>query len=171
MNYLQIQFPEDFEKRYKKYKDQILHSSTKNTFSKIPSDEPTIATQETENQKGVKSNPESGKKMASIEYNPITGDGIVNTTSFKFKDHQPEYRLFKLLCEKVNNKIQRYDVLVAIHFYEDGADIEPARKSLETEEINKVVKKIRGKTGLTTKQLVNNNGNVTLLGNIVPNQT
>lgn len=167
MNYLQVQFPEDFEKRYKKYKDQLLHSSTKNTFSKVPSDEPSATIQQTEKQKSTKATYEADKKTPSIEYNSITGIGVVNTKKFKFKDHQPEYRVFKLLYENINKKVLRYDILLATHFYEDGEDQDPARKINETNDINEVAKKIREKTGLNTEQLVNNNGNLTLIGSKV----
>ncbi|GEM_PF-6869595 len=99
-----------------------------------------------------------------ISYNSITGMGMTNTKKFKFKDPKPEYRLFKLLFEGLNKKVYRYDVLVAICFYEDGEDQDPARHGAETEKINDVVKKIREKTGLTRTQLVINGGNLTLLG-------
>lgn len=99
-----------------------------------------------------------------IYYNPETGRGIINDHKFKFKDHQPEYRVFKVLYENINNRVLRYTILVQAHFYEEGEDIDTSRKVQETNTINSIAKTIREKTGLNTEQLVLNNGNLTLIG-------
>ncbi len=111
------------------------------------------------------------EELPKIKYNSQTGVGQVNNKKFKFKDHQPEYRVFKLLYERMNKKVLRYEILLATHFYEDGEDQNPARKISETNDINEVTKKIREKTGLNTEQLVNNNGNLTLVGFKIENPT
>ena len=100
-----------------------------------------------------------------ISYNEKTGIGRVGEKKFKFKDHQPEYRIFAKLYENINKKLNRYDVLELAHFYEEGEDPDPARKNAETETINEIAKSLRKKTGLNTEQLVMNNGNLTLVGN------
>lgn len=109
-------------------------------------------------------NKTDNKELPRISYNSVTGIGSVDGKPFKFKDHQPEFRVFELLFNKINEKIIRYDVLVATHFYEDGEDINKNKKTLETANINNVAKRIRKITGLSTEQLILNNGNLTLLG-------
>lgn len=102
--------------------------------------------------------------MVDIIYNEKTGIGHIGNKKFKFKDHKPEYRIFAKLYENMNKKLNRYDVLELAHFYEEGEDINPARRNAETETINTVAKEIRKRTGLNTEQLVMNNGNLTLVG-------
>jgi hypothetical protein len=60
--------------------------------------------------------------------------------------------------------MERYDVLIQCGFYEDGEHIDPARKTSETSKINALVKNLRDKTLLDTENLVNNSGNLTLVG-------
>lgn len=101
-----------------------------------------------------------------IEYNKLTGIGLANGKKFKFKDGTPEYRIFGSLFEGINKKLTRYNVLVCGHFYEDGEDSDPAKRTTETSFINDVAKTIREKTGMNTEQLVQNNGNLTLIGSV-----
>jgi hypothetical protein len=106
-----------------------------------------------------------------IEYNDVTGKGSVDSVrgqkEFTFKDGSPEYKVFKMLYAKLrkkSGKLERLDVLVAGGFYEDHQqELDPARKTAETALINDIAKNIREKTGLNTKELVMNNGNLTLL--------
>jgi hypothetical protein len=113
----------------------------------------------------------ANEKLPAIEYNTQTGMGRVNNKKFKFKDGTSEYRLFSLLYENIGKKVGRYEVLLATQFYEDGENQDIARKAAETTNINDVMKTMREKTGLTPDELVNNNGNITLLGTIGENLT
>lgn len=160
MNYLQIQFPEDFEKRYKKYKDQLLHSSTKNTFSKIPSDEPKTTAQETE----TKIQKSEGK-LKEIYYNPKTGIGNVDTKQFRIKPSDVCFNVFASLYGTINSPVSRQDVLVDSGFYQEGDAPDPARRSNETLHINeKIAKVIRRILKIDVNTLINNDGNLTLIG-------
>lgn len=89
----------------------------------------------------------------AIEYNSTTGVGILRKKSFKLKDDQPEFVLFKELYENYNEPVKRDDVLKIFKRPDSSA---------ATIAINNLVKKIRTRTGLTTEELVLNNGNVTL---------
>lgn len=104
-----------------------------------------------------------------IVFNKETGDGSFKGKSFRLKHGTSVYRLFSKLYETSNKKIGRYDVLVILHFYEDGEDTDSSRKSAETALINETVKELRRKTGLDKLQLVQNMGNVTLAVEIAPN--
>jgi hypothetical protein len=99
-----------------------------------------------------------------IEYNPVTGIGSVNGVPFKFKANKAEYRIFEKLYANIGNRLDRYDVLVWGHFYEDGDRQDDSRKTQETSFINKLVVNMRKKTGLNKEQIVNNSGNLTLIG-------
>lgn len=124
----------EFEKVYKKYNDKFGNIIIANNIQPI------------------------------ISYNTVTGIGYINNVIFKFRDNTSAFRVFKILFEKINKKINRYDILVAAHFYEDGEDVDKSRKTSETSKINDVAKKIRIRTGLNTKQLIMNDGNLTLVG-------
>lgn len=105
------------------------------------------------------------KILPVIEYNPTTGMGVVNSDKkFKFKDGSPEHNIFNQLYSKMPKKLPRQDVLIAGEFYQDYENPDPTKKTLETAFINDKVISIREKTGLNTEQLVNNAGNLTLLG-------
>jgi hypothetical protein len=88
-----------------------------------------------------------------IAYNPVTGVGTLRKKNFKFKDNQPEFILFKMLYENFNEPVKRELVLKTLHKQEGKT---------ATLAINDIAKKIRTRTGLTTKELVLNNGNITL---------
>lgn len=103
-----------------------------------------------------------------IDYNEVTGKGeVMGKKKFRFKDGSPEYNVFRMLYSKLGKKpakLERLDVLIAGGFYEDHQqEVDPARKTAETAFINDIAKNIREKTGLNTEELVNNNGNLTLL--------
>lgn len=116
------------------------------------------------------------KIFARISYNENTGIGLVNGVRFKFKDDQAEFFVFPKLFERIGETLERETVLRLSHYQkEDGVDLKsvlliknPKRKTSsyisETYFINELVKKIRKMTGLNTDQLVNNNGNLTLIG-------
>jgi hypothetical protein len=102
-----------------------------------------------------------------IHYNSKTGTGSINDKDFKFnrgKKGGMMFRLFDRLYENINQPINRYDVLEAISFYEAGQEPDSNNSTLETKAISNITTKIREKTGLSTHELVVNNGDVTLLG-------
>lgn len=88
-----------------------------------------------------------------IQYNIVTGVGILRKKTFKFKDNQPEFFLFKQLYRKYNEPMKRDEVLTILKH---------ADNKTATFAINELAKKIRTRTGLTPKELVLNNGNITL---------
>jgi hypothetical protein len=106
-----------------------------------------------------------------IFYNHTTGLGKNNGKDFRLKDNTQEYKVFRFLYKNINEKMSRYDVLVESGFYEDGENPNPNKKTLETEKINLLVKKLRKKVSLNTKNLINNAGNITLIGIKIPNDT
>ena len=96
------------------------------------------------------------KSDLGIYYNPITGKGWVKGKIFTFKDHQPEFLLFEKLYKNINTTIKRNEVL-------NITGTSPNIK-MTTFYINDLVKKIRMRTQLNTQELVQNNGNITLVG-------
>jgi hypothetical protein len=95
----------------------------------------------------------SNDPLRAIIYNAVTGVGLLRKKKFKFKNHQPEFMLFKKLYEVLNRPIKR-DEMLEILKMKEGRNATIA--------INDLVKKIRSRTGLTTEELVLNNGDVTL---------
>lgn len=93
------------------------------------------------------------KIVRPIKYNSSTGSGTLRRKDFKLKDNQPEFFLFKELYESYNEPIKRTKILKILNHPDD---------SDATFAINDLAKKIRSRTGLTTKELVLNNGNITL---------
>lgn len=107
--------------------------------------------------KRTKENIKKFNSKSGIYYNSITGKGWFKDKDFTFKDHQPEFRLFKELYGHIGETIKRFDVLIIMGKTE-------GTKNSQTNEINELVKKIRARTQLNTKELVQNNGNITLVG-------
>ncbi len=106
-------------------------------------------------------------KLPIIIYNEITGIGTVNGNNFRFARGRKGgmmFRLFARLYKRMNQSINRFDVLEAISFYESGQESDSNNSTLETKAITNVVSKIRDKTGLNQQELVVNNGDVTLVG-------
>jgi len=110
---------------------------------------------------------ETVSDLPLIDYNEATGKGeVVGKKEFKFKDGSPEYKVFNVLYSKLGKKVaklERQDVLITGEFYKDYEQPDLAKKTLETNFINDIAKNIREKTGLNTKELVMNNGSLTLL--------
>jgi len=115
------------------------------------------------------------KFFARIYYDAHTGIGFVNGERFKFKDDQSDFFVFPELYERIGKTLERKKVLELSNYSKTGnenlSDLNnknPKRKPpsyiSETYFINELVKKIRKMTGLNTNQLVNNNGNLTLVG-------
>lgn len=90
-----------------------------------------------------------------IFYNPVTGIGFADGKEFTFKDHQPEFRVFAQLYERMNTSVLKEEVLRLI-----GKSDGPAA----TDTITRLVGKMRKRTGLDRTVLVQNNGNITLSG-------
>lgn len=97
---------------------------------------------------------QDGKKSKIISYNKITGLGHIDHLRFKFKDHQPEFRLFGALFENINNVLSKQKVQELI----GGSPFD------WTQHITAVVTKIKRRTKLTKDDLIQNNGNLTLVG-------
>jgi hypothetical protein len=110
---------------------------------------------------------ETVSDLPLIDYNEATGKGeVVGKKEFKFKDGSPEYKVFNTLYAKLGKKtakLERQDVLITAEFYKDYEQPDPSKKTLETNFINDIAKNIREKTGLNTKEVVMNNGSLTLL--------
>lgn len=95
-------------------------------------------------------------KNKGIFYNSTTGIGWANGKKFKFKDHQPEFALFKVLISQIDKPVKKDEVVAIIRSMGKGKEADP------TLLITKLVTKIRKKTKLSTCELVQNNGNITL---------
>lgn len=144
MSDLFLKLPNDFLKRYEKYRASFEVSQSEKEEKK---------TDEIE----LKND------LPVVIYDTSTGLGsVLNGKDFKFKYNSKEFRLFRELHNNINTMVKRYDVVVAIELYEDGDKEKPERRSLDTEAISRTANKIREKTGLTTDQLVNNDGNLVL---------
>ncbi len=107
-----------------------------------------------------------------IYYNFNTGVGFLNDKKFKLKLNHPGTKVFEKLYERIGERLPREEVLKIIGsenkepFFKEprwvGLRKTDTDKS-DTYTINEVVTKIRKRTGLTPDQLVNNNGNLTLV--------
>lgn len=115
-----------------------------------------------------------------FKYNPETGDGRSLKQEFRLRENTNCKRLFdavfavrghKLPQEKVKeilnlNTIPKTEIdsvkLLSAFGDREKAHRKTAKEIATTNQINKAVKEIREKTGLNTKELVNNTGNVTL---------
>lgn len=100
--------------------------------------------------------------LPKIVYNDKTGIGITENKRFKFKNHQPEFRIFAEMYKNINNPIIRGEVLKISACKELGEDT-------KTYFINELTKKMRKRTGLTKDNIVNNNGDLTLVAEIIKN--
>lgn len=113
--------------------------------------------------------------LAHVSYNSESGIGFVDGKRFKFKDDQPEYRIFTRLTQQINQKLSRVEVLHFMGFTESRETIGLKLVSNEkaTYAINELAKKIRKATGLNVNTLVVNNGSLTLAGKLdfTPNHT
>lgn len=105
-----------------------------------------------------------GIKNKNLEiYYQAAGIGVVNGKNFKIKT-DTKRNLFAKLYEQINRPINRFKVLILIGYYNENEKPNPAYKTNETYEINRIVKQLRNDVSLTTDQLVNNDGNLTLMG-------
>src|SRR3989338_4585588 len=91
--------------------------------------------------------------------------GIGTVNGFNFKLHTKEKRrVFEELYLRIGEPIPRQRVLKLIGFYDEDEMPNTAYGTNETYKINKFVKELRDDTGLTPRQLVNNNGDLTFIG-------
>jgi len=101
-----------------------------------------------------------------VIYNNKTGVGFIGKKQFKFKNHQPEFFVFGEMYEKIENPILRKEVLQISSKSKNYK--ESTRHDTETYFINNLASKMRKRTGLNATQIVNNNGDLTLVGKKVP---
>ena len=100
-----------------------------------------------------------------VYYDEATGTGEVNGEKFRLKKGSKDELLFTALCENIDKAVPRINILRIISFYRpDEKQPQEHRRKDETYSINEIIKSLRRKTGLTTKMLVNNNGDITLKG-------
>lgn len=114
----------------------------------------------------------------NIQYNKETGIGYVNNKKgrFKFKNDQPDFFVFSELYKNINKSVIKKRVL-ELSKYDGGIKIDNSitklnknqkRKSSnttsETYFINNLAKKMRKRTKLNVDHIVNNNGDLTLVG-------
>ena len=118
------------------------------------------------------------ERLPKISYDSVSGIGYVNDKRFKFKDDQPEYKIFEKLYKRIGKKLLRKKVLKIMGiqneepFLKEPKWIRQKKKDTEvtdTYRINEIVKKIRKRTELTPDELVNNNGNLILRAQKVKN--
>lgn len=113
------------------------------------------------------------EKAVNISYNTKTGVGYANKR-FKFKNDQKEFSVFAEMYNKVNEPISRQRILELSGYKETGVEglellsnnpkRKPAIHTTATYLINELAKKMRKRTGLNKDQIVNNNGELTLVG-------
>jgi len=116
----------------------------------------------------------SAQTLPQIYYDPNSGLGVTNNKRFKFKNDQPEFKIFTKLYQSMGSPISR-PVVLELANYEECEDFTLQRsiknKSLKcvghkyaTQFINELAKKIRQMAGLTPELLVLNEGSLTLRG-------
>lgn len=93
-----------------------------------------------------------------IYYNYASGIGFINSKEFKFRVHTPECKVFELLYRKINQRVSKDEIIRA-----SGLPI-PRTESGKMYTINDIAKKIRAKTKLDNRNVVLNDGNLTLIG-------
>lgn len=102
------------------------------------------------------------KNYAEIYYQKA-GIGTINRSDFKLHTKEKR-RVFEELYLHMSEPIPRQRVLKLIGFYDEDEIPNTAYRANETYKINQLVKELRGDTGLNPRQLVNNNGDLTLIG-------
>lgn len=117
--------------------------------------------------------------LTEIYYNKQTGIGYAHTKRFKFKNDQEEFSVFAKMYDRINKPISRIQVLKLSGYQEEksgGLDRlannskrKPSIHTSATYFINDLAKKMRERTGLNTDQIVNNNGELTLVGRKLKN--
>lgn len=102
---------------------------------------------------GSKNSEPKTNALLGIHYNPLTGVGWANGKKFKFKDNQPDFKVFGRLYEQMGQPFLQKDIFALTGRTAGGTS---------NYFVNELAKKIRERTGLSTHELVLNNGNLTL---------
>lgn len=108
------------------------------------------------------------KGIQFISYNDQTGTGQARK-KFKLKLDQSEHKVFSELYKNINYKVSRESILVLIGHHKEGEIVNKPSKKSGTYAITSLVKALREKTGLNPDELVQNGGNLILMGNIPTN--
>lgn len=156
MTTLRIQFPDDFGERYLAYKEKLLGQ-------KIESPKKMIPVQNSADMTG-KSTAKNLRNADEIYYNQKTAVGDIDGREFRFKPDSSFAKVFSSLWGMIGTPLKRQEVLILADFYEEGQEPDPARRSAETLLINNTAKSIRSALKIGPKVLINNDGNLTLLG-------
>ena len=99
-----------------------------------------------------------------IAYDAQTGKGSVDAAPFQLTYDTAEYKLFTEAWSHRGEMIKRPQVAQLIGHHKEGEqDTTPASKILTTRAINKVVTKLRAKTGLTRDEFILSGGSVTIV--------
>lgn len=102
------------------------------------------------------------ESIAKVYYQEA-GIGTINGEDFKLHT-KIKRNVFGELYKHINKEVSRQKILILIGYYKEDEKPNPGYKSVETYKISQFVKELRENTGLNTKQLVNNGGNLTLIG-------
>lgn len=118
------------------------------------------------------------EKVRKFDYNVVTGYFFKNgIKAGKFRDGTVEYNLMKAAYEVRGSKITRNEIIKILKLENNFSDdnkatncstkvdsrYKVANEVMLTAKLNIACKNIRTKTGLSTLELVNNGGNVTLV--------
>ncbi len=106
---------------------------------------------------------DSGTKK-EVFYNPKTGIGEINFRQFRIKPSDTCFDVFASLYGIINSPLSREEVLILSGFYKEGEKLDPARSKSETLHINEIAKTIRRILKVDVNTLINNDGNLTLIG-------
>jgi hypothetical protein len=93
-------------------------------------------------------------KPKDISYNKVTGIGYAHGKRFQFKSHQPEYKVFPVLYDNINKALEPDQIIKLMEY--DGEQ--------PNDEISKLIKSLRKKTGLNNDAIAVNNRALTLVG-------
>ncbi len=107
--------------------------------------------------------------LDEIFYNNKTAIGDINGREFRFKPDSSTAEVFSSVWGIMNVPAKRQDVLIISGFYEEGQASDPTRRVDETYHINDIAKSIRRTLKINTKKLINNDGNLTLIGKKLKN--
>jgi len=97
----------------------------------------------------------------NVYYHNKSGVGYADNTRFKFKNHQPEFFVFSEMYNNIGNPILRKKILELSSKSKNYKNL--IGEDMITYFINDLSKKIRKRTKLNINQVVNNNGDLTLV--------
>ncbi len=105
-----------------------------------------------------------GNTSNRIFFNSKTAVGNIDGKEFRFKPESPAAEVFSSVWGMINTPLKRQDILIISGFYQEGEKSDLTRRSDETYHINDIAKSIRRALKIGPKKLINNDGNLTLLG-------